>query len=32
MDQVSVKINGIEVKVPANATILEAAHEAGVMS
>ncbi len=30
MDKVTVKINGIEVKVPANATILEAAHEAGV--
>ena len=30
MDQVTVKVNGIEVKVPANATILEAAHEAGV--
>ena len=30
MDQVTVKINGIETKVPANATILEAAHQAGV--
>ena len=30
MDQVTVKVNGIEVKVPANATILEAAHKAGV--
>ena len=30
MDQVTVKVNGIEVKVPANATILEAAHQAGV--
>ena len=30
MDQVTVKINGIEVKVPANSTILEAAHTAGV--
>jgi len=30
MDQVTVKVNGIEVKVPANATILEAAHLAGV--
>jgi NADP-reducing hydrogenase subunit HndD len=30
MDQVTVKINGIETKVPADATILEAAHVAGV--
>ena len=30
MEKVTVKVNGIEVKVPANATILEAAHEAGV--
>ncbi len=30
MDQVTVKVNGIETKVPANATILEAAHIAGV--
>ena len=30
MDKVHVKINGIEVEVPATATILEAAHEAGV--
>ncbi|MCE5188838.1 MAG: [FeFe] hydrogenase, group A [Eubacteriales bacterium] len=30
MDQVTVKVNGIEVKVPANATILEAAHDAGI--
>jgi len=30
MDKVTVKVNGIETKVPANATILEAAHEAGV--
>ena len=30
MDQVTVKINGIETKVPANATILEAAHAAGI--
>ena len=30
MDQVTVKINGIEAKVPANSTILEAAHAAGV--
>jgi len=30
MDQVTVKVNGIETKVPANATILEAAHLAGI--
>ena len=30
MDQVTVKINGIETKVPAEATILEAAHIAGI--
>ena len=30
MDQVTVKINGIETKVPADATILEAAHVAGI--
>ena len=30
MDQVTVKINGIETKVPADSTILEAAHIAGV--
>ena len=30
MDQVTVKINGIETRVPADATILEAAHVAGV--
>ncbi len=30
MDQVTVKVNGIETKVPANATILEAAHIAGI--
>ena len=30
MDQVTVKINGIETKVPADATILEAAHIAGI--
>ena len=30
MDQVTVKINGIETKVPANSTILEAAYQAGV--
>lgn len=30
MDKVTVKVNGIEAKVPANATILEAAHEAGI--
>ncbi len=30
MEKVTVKVNGIETKVPANATILEAAHEAGV--
>jgi NADP-reducing hydrogenase subunit HndD len=30
MEKATVKVNGIEVKVPANATILEAAHEAGV--
>jgi NADP-reducing hydrogenase subunit HndD len=30
MDKVTVKVNGIEVKVPAGSTILEAAHEAGV--
>ncbi len=30
MDQVTVKVNGIETKVPANSTILEAAHVAGI--
>ena len=30
MDQVTVKINGIETKVPAESTILEAAHIAGI--
>lgn len=30
MDQVTVKINGIETKVPADSTILEAAHIAGI--
>ncbi|MEA4915523.1 MAG: NADH-dependent [FeFe] hydrogenase, group A6 [Christensenella sp.] len=30
MDQVTVKVNGIETKVPANSTILEAAHIAGI--
>ncbi|MBA4348258.1 MAG: ferredoxin [Clostridiales bacterium] len=30
MDQVTVKINGIETKVPAESTILEAAHAAGI--
>jgi NADP-reducing hydrogenase subunit HndD len=30
MDKVNVKINGIDVQVPADATILEAAHQAGV--
>ena len=30
MDQVTVKVNGIETKVPANSTILEAAHLAGI--
>ncbi|HWQ98302.1 MAG TPA: NADH-dependent [FeFe] hydrogenase, group A6 [Clostridia bacterium] len=30
MDQVTVKINGIETKVPAGSTILEAAHIAGI--
>ncbi len=30
MDMVKVKINGIEVEVPAGATILEAAHKAGI--
>ncbi|MEG1525330.1 MAG: [FeFe] hydrogenase, group A [Clostridia bacterium] len=30
MDMVTVKINGIELQVPANDTILEAAHKAGV--
>ncbi len=30
MDKVTVKVNGIEIKVPASSTILEAAHEAGV--
>ncbi len=30
MEKVTVKVNGIEVKVPASATILEAAHEAGI--
>ncbi|MDD4310967.1 MAG: NADH-dependent [FeFe] hydrogenase, group A6 [Eubacteriales bacterium] len=30
MDQVTVKVNGIETKVPADSTILEAAHIAGI--
>ena len=30
MEKVTVKVDGIEAKVPANSTILEAAHEAGV--
>ena len=30
MENVHVKINGIEVEVPANYTILQAAHEAGI--
>ena len=30
MEKVTVKINGIEIQVPANYTILQAAHEAGV--
>ena len=30
MDMVKVKINGIEVEVPAGSTILEAAYKAGI--
>ena len=30
MEKVNVKINGIEIQVPANYTILQAAHEAGI--
>ena len=30
MDMVNIKINGVPCEVPANATILEAAREAGI--